>query len=176
MNAMCDLTHIDLHLVRNILHLYRIFNADVLCREDVTEDEFIDVVENNRIYLRCLYVSNKVDTVSLDEVDHLAHEPHSVVISCNERLNLDYLLDKIWEYLDFLRIYTKPRGKRPDFNDPVIMRNGASMEDICHSIHRDMAKNFKYGLVYGTSAKHQPQRVGLAHLLEDEDVVQVMTK
>lgn len=41
LNAMCDLTHIDVHLVRNILHLYKIHNADVLCREDITEDDFI---------------------------------------------------------------------------------------------------------------------------------------
>ena len=143
LNAMCELTHIDLHLVRNILHLYRMFNADVLCREDVTADQLIDVVEGNRIYLRCLFVCNKVDTVTLDEVDHLAHLPHFLVISCNERLNLDYLLDKIWEYLDFLRIYTKPRGKRPDFSEPVIMRNGATIEDVCHAIHREMAKHFK---------------------------------
>ena len=176
LNAMVELTHIDLHLVRNILHLYHVFNADVLCRQDVTEDEFIDVVEANRIYVRCLYVTNKVDTVTLDEVDHLAHLPHFLVISCNERLNLDYLLDKIWEYLDFLRIYTKPRGKRPDLSDPVIMRNGATMEDICHSIHRDMVKSFKYALVWGLSAKHQPQRVGIEHHIADEDVVQVMTK
>lgn len=176
LNAMCDLTHIDIHLVRNILHLYRIFNADVLCREDITEDQFIDVVENNRIYLRCLYVSNKVDTISLDDVDRLAHQPDSVVISCNERLNLDYLLEKIWEYLDFLRIYTKPRGRRPDFNDPIIMRSGASMTEVCHRIHRSMVQQFSYGLVWGQSAKHQPQRVGITHFVADEDVVQVMTK
>lgn len=156
LNAMCELTHIDLHLVRNILHLYRMFNADVLCREDVTADQLIDVVEGNRIYLRCLFVCNKVDTVTLDEVDHLAHLPHYLVISCNERLNLDYLLDKIWEYLDFLRIYTKPRGRRPDFSEPVIMRNGATIEDVCHAIHRDMAKHFK-------SAQHNTTQHNTAH-------------
>ena len=158
LNAMCELTHIDLHLVRNILHLYRMFNADVLCREDVTADQLIDVVEGNRIYLRCLFVCNKVDTVTLDEVDHLAHLPHFLVISCNERLNLDYLLDKIWEYLDFLRIYTKPRGKRPDFSEPVIMRNGATIEDVCHAIHRDMAKHFKSTRTHTCSPRPDTRR------------------
>jgi ribosome-interacting GTPase 1 len=33
--------------------------VDVLFREDVTVDEFIDVVLGNRVYLRCLYVINK---------------------------------------------------------------------------------------------------------------------
>ncbi len=32
---------------------------------------------------------------------------------------------------------------------------------------------FKYALVWGTSSKHYPQRCGLSHPLEDEDVVQV---
>lgn len=73
----------------------------------------------------------------------MAHTPDTIVISCQEKLNLDYLLDKIWEYLDFIRIYTKPRGKRPDFNEPLIMRNGASIEHVCHAIHREMAKHFK---------------------------------
>jgi len=56
------------------------------------------------------------------------------------------------------------------------MRNGSSIEHVCHSIHREMVKNFKYALVWGSSAKHQPQRVGIMHYCEDEDVVQIMTK
>ncbi len=39
---------------------------------------------------------------------------------------------------------------------------------VCKSIHRDYVDKFKYALVWGTSAKHQPQRVGIAHVLEDE--------
>jgi len=36
--------------------------------------------------------------------------PHSVVISCEMNLNLDYLLATLWEYLSLIRIYTKRRG------------------------------------------------------------------
>lgn len=35
-----------------------------------------------------------------------------------------------------------------------------------------MVREFKYALVWGVSAKHYPQRVGLTHPLADEDVVQ----
>lgn len=59
-----------------------IHNAEILFRADCTIDEFIDVVEGNRVYLRALYVYNKIDTVTLEEVNEIAHQPDSVVIRC----------------------------------------------------------------------------------------------
>jgi ribosome-interacting GTPase 1 len=47
------------------------------------------------------------------------------------------------------------------------------MEAMCRQIHHHLTKEFKYALVWGVSAKHSPQRVGLTHQLADEDVVQV---
>jgi ribosome-interacting GTPase 1 len=40
----------------------------------------------------------------------------------------------------------------------------------CHSIHKTIVDDFKHAIVYGKSVKHQPQRVGLSHVLEDEDI------
>jgi uncharacterized protein len=39
-----------------------------------------------------------------------------------------------------------------------------------------MLDNFNYALVWGTSTKYNPQRVGKDHKLEDEDVLQVIVK
>jgi uncharacterized protein len=50
--------------------------------------------------------------------------------SCQLNVNLDYLVEKIWDYLRLLRIYTKKRGQFPDFSEPVILRNGASIEHV----------------------------------------------
>lgn len=47
------------------------------------------------------------------------------------------------------------------------------MEAMCKQIHNTLTREFKYALVWGVSAKHSPQRVGLTHQLADEDVVQV---
>jgi ribosome-interacting GTPase 1 len=49
------------------------------------------------------------------------------------------------------------------------------MEAMCKQIHNTLTREFKYALVWGVSAKHSPQRVGLIHQLSDEDVVQVTT-
>lgn len=55
-NSTVPLTHIDEKMVRTILQVYKIHNAEVLFRCDATVDEFIDVVEGRRSYIPCLYV------------------------------------------------------------------------------------------------------------------------
>ena len=175
-NATCTLTHLSEKLVQLILHEYKIFNAEVLFREDSTADEFIDVICDNRVYLPCLYVYNKIDCISIEEVDRLAHIQYSVVISCEMELNLDYLVSKIWNHLALIRVYTKKRGQPPDFSDALILRRNATVEHVCHVIHRSIVEIFKYALVWGTSTKYSPQRVGINHVMNDEDVIQIMKK
>jgi len=175
-NSTVPLTILNEKLVRVILHEYKIFNAEILIRCDATIDEFIDVVEGNRSYIPCIYVYNKVDQLSIEEFDHLANQPHSILISLQLGLNLDNLLKIMWEYLGLVRVYTKRRGQPPDFGDAIVLRKDNTVEDVCKLIHKDLATQFKYALVWGTSAKHVPQKCGLGHTLEDEDVIQIIKK
>ncbi|KAI4457151.1 developmentally-regulated gtp-binding protein 2 [Holotrichia oblita] len=175
-NSTCTLTKIDEKMVQMILHEYKLFNAEVLFREDCTADELIDVICANRVYLPCLYVYNKIDQISIEEVDRIARQPYSVVVSCNMKLNLDYLLETLWELLRLIRVYTKKPGQPPDFADGLILRKGVTVEHVCHAIHRSLAQAFKYALVWGTSTKYSPQRVGANHIMHDEDVIQVVKK
>jgi len=93
-NSTLPLTHMDEKLVRNILHEYKIFHAEILFRCDATVDEFIDTVEGTRSYIRCLYVYNKIDQLSIEELDQIASRPNSVIVSCNAELNINNLLKK----------------------------------------------------------------------------------
>ena len=92
------------------------------------------------------------------------------------RLNMDFLKDMIWDYLNLIIVYTKKPGKPPDFDDGIILRRGATIDTVCHSIHRTISAVFKYALVWGTSTKFSPQRVGLTHTLHHEDVIQIIKK
>lgn len=178
-NSTLQLTHVDEKLCYQILHEYKIHNAEILFREDATVDDLIDVIEGNRKYIKCVYVYNKIDVVGIDDVDHLARQPNSIVISCNLQLNLDRLLARMWDEMGLVRVYTKPQGQQPDFSEPVVLstdRGGCSVEDFCNHIHRSLLKDIKYVLVWGTSAKHYPQRCGTQHVLQDEDVVQIVKK
>lgn len=73
--------------------------------------------------------------------------------------------------------WLRPAGKLPDFSEPVVLHKSKStVEDFCNRIHKTMIKNFKYAMVWGSSVKHRPQRVGKEHQLHDEDIVQIVKK
>merc|ERR1712146_557796 len=175
-NATVPQTRMDDRLVRNILHEYMIHNAEILFRMDASVDDFIDIIESKQVYLPCLYCLNKIDTITMDAVDWLARRDHSVVISAEQELNLDFLLRRIWDRLKLCRIYTKRRGAPPDLVEPCIVRGEPTVERFCRTIHNSLIKEFKSAYVWGTSPKHDPQRVGLSHLLHDEDVVMIVKK
>ncbi len=50
---------------------------------------------------------NKIDSVSLDFLDQLAREPHTVVMSCELDLGIQDVVDRCWKELQLMRIYTK---------------------------------------------------------------------
>jgi len=177
-NATVKLTKIDEKVIRTILQGYKIHNCDVMIREDITVDEFIDVLIGTRKYIPAISVYNKVDSISLEQLDKYARQDHTVVISCELGLNLDYLVEQIWENLGLVKVYTKKRGHHPDLTDPICLRRGTTIEHVCHGIHRSLASNFKYALVWGRSSKFAPhaQKVGLNHQVADEDVVSIFTK
>jgi hypothetical protein len=124
-------------------------------------------------------VYNKIDALSIEEVDELARKPDSVVISIYMNLNLDVLLAKMWDYLGLIRIYTKRRGQPPDLIDPIVLsseRQGLSVETATRGISKELLDVFNFALVWGRSTKYNPQRVGLSHQLMDEDVLQIVAK
>lgn len=103
-------------VVSQILREYKLNSADVLAREEITVDQLVDVVQGNREYKPCLYLYNKIDTVTIEEVDQLARMPHSIVGSVHKGFNIgqpledDLLKQKLWQYLGLTRVYTKRKG------------------------------------------------------------------
>ncbi len=43
-------------------------------------------------------------------------------------------------------------------------------------MHKSLLVGFDYAMIWGASVKHTPQRVGLSHVLDDEDVIQIVKK
>lgn len=74
--------------------------------------------------------------------------------------NLEELMERIWESTNMIRIYTKPKGQIPDYGAPVVLHAASpTIEDFCNRIHKQILNQFKYAWVWGSSVKHQPQKV-----------------
>ena len=68
LTSMVPLTNVSEKLAQLILHEYKIHNCELVIREDITADQLIDVICGNRVYLPCIYVYNKVDQITIEEV------------------------------------------------------------------------------------------------------------
>ena len=172
---------IDNDEIKAICNEYRISNASIAFRSDASSEDFIDVLEGNRIYIPAIYVLNKIDQISIEELDLLYKIPNSVPISSRMWLNIegtDGLIEKMWEELRLVRVFTKPGKAPPDYDAPVVLRAGrCSVGDFCDSIHKDIKNQIKGAMVWGSSVKHsRGQIVGLTHVLHDEDVCRLIKR
>merc|ERR1711916_98175 len=142
-------------LLTSVLKEYRIPCADVAFRYDASVDDLIDIVEpavsrrGQRVYMPCIYVMNKIDAITIEELDLIDQLPHYIPISAGHEWNFDALLEMVWKYAKMIRIYTKPKGQVPDYTAPRIL------------------SQYKYAWVWGQSVKHQPMKVGVKHELMD---------
>ncbi|MHC1602736.1 MAG: OBG GTPase family GTP-binding protein [Methermicoccaceae archaeon] len=166
---------LDEATIKAVLAEYRIHNADVLIREDITVDELIDVLSGSCTYVRSMTIFNKVDMCSSDHLNSLkAQFPDALFISAQGGEGLAHLRDRVYAELEFIRVFLKPQGGAADTDEPLVVKRGATVRDVCELLHRDFARKFRYGRVWGSSVKYAGQRVGLEHEVADGDVLTVM--
>jgi len=172
----CNLTHLTESTARAILNIYKINHANVIIREDITDDQLIDIVAGNRRYVPAIAVLNKIDLVSPKYVAEARKRigEDLISISADQDLNLDKLTEAIYDRLRLIKVYLKPRNGSPDFEEPLIVTAGSTISDVCQKIHRKFAGEAKYALVSGTSVRFSPQRVGMDHVVQDRDIVTIV--
>ena len=172
-------TNITEGLVKEISRIYGIHNGRIIIREPgLTDEQFIDVLTGNRVYIPSLVVLNKIDLVNQGFVREVQSKigDKFIPISADANINIDALKDAIYKKLDFIRIYMRPKGGETDYKEPMIMRRGCTIQDVCSKIHRSMVRDFRFSYIWGKSAKFGGQKVGLDHMLIDEDVLTIIKK
>jgi hypothetical protein len=102
--------------------------------------------------------------------------PDALLVAADQGLNIDKLKDKIFNILKLIRIYLKPQGRKADYKEPLIIRNRSTVGDVALKLHRDFVRNFRQARVWGSSVKFPGQKVGLEHVLHDEDVLRIIVK
>jgi len=165
-------------LIGGIMRINKIHHARVFIPEPITTEQFIDVILGNRVYINSVTILNKVDLVDKKTLDDIKSKIRTnfIPISADKDKNLENLKDAIYQQLDLIRIYLRPKGGEADYEEPLIVPRDSSIFEICAKIHRDVQKNFRYAYVWGNSAKFKGQKVGKKHIVEDEDVVTLINK
>jgi ribosome-interacting GTPase 1 len=182
-NASADL-ELDEETIKQVLRDQGFVNADVTVGEQVDIDRLIDGVMDNRVYLPSIVTVNKADLIDPDYLptveenlrDHDIDPDEAVFISAEEGKGLDALKERIWDGLGLIRIYMDKPGRGVDYDEPLILRSGDTVEDACEKLGGEFEERFRFARVSGPSAKHDEQQVGQDHELEDEDVLRLVTR
>jgi small GTP-binding protein len=169
-------TTVDLDIedetIKQIMKQKGYTNAEAIIRGEMDLDRFIDGLMRNRKYVPAITVINKAD--KLDEEKRKDYEEeYDLLISAENEENLEELKDQIFEGLDLIRVYMKEKGEEPDKEDPLIMKQGETVEDALAALPGDMKDRFKKAKVTGESSKFPEQKVGMEHELMDEDVLEL---
>jgi ribosome-interacting GTPase 1 len=176
-SSTVKLTMMDMDTMSAIFREYGYVNADIVVREDLTQDRLIDSMADNRIYTPALIVLNKIDLVSSEDLKAIKNALGDITIcaiSAKKGLSIKELRRNIYEKLDLIRIYMKPQRKKADMGEPLVIKRDSSVGDVCDIIHRTFRRRFRYANIWGESAKFPGQTVGLRHILKDKDVITIV--
>jgi len=92
--------------------------------------------------------------------------------SAKEKTNSEELKEKIYNFLDLIRVYSKVPGKKPDLNEPFVFKKGSTIMDMAERIHKDFARNLKYARVWNKNNLNG-LKVTKDYLLQEEDIVEL---
>ncbi|MFN4260975.1 MAG: GTPase [Gemmataceae bacterium] len=136
-----------------------------------------DDEDSGILRVKTLVAANKIDvpgaTERLKIVQEWFGDRFAIhAIAAEHGTGLMDLLAGMYQFLNVIRVYTKQPGKPPDMSSPFTPPAGSTILDLAALIHRDLAANFKFARVWGTSV-HDGQTVKRDYVLHDKDVVEL---
>jgi len=164
--------------IKTVVREYGLVNAQVVLREKITLDDLVDILAKTRVYAPSFSVLTKVDMVNkeqLKEARDLCKDGKTIEVSAPTKKGIIKLKNQIYNSLDFISVFMKPQGEKADLEEPMVVRKGTTIAEICQRLHRDFTRKFRYSQVWGPSAKFPGQTVGLNHEVKDRDVVSIIT-
>ncbi len=126
---------------------------------------------------RVLIAANKSDTPKAMEnlagMRELCGENlKSLAVSAKTGEGLSAMMAELFTLLNVIRIYAKKPGKPVDKESPFILPVGATVHDMAHHVHRDLAEKLKGARIWGGTV-HDGQLVHATHVLTDKNVVEL---
>jgi small GTP-binding protein len=93
-------------------------------------------------------------------------------ISIKDKINTENLKERIFKALKIIRVYPKEPKKEVDFENPVVLKEGARLIDFVKEIKEEWVEKFKGAKLYEKNLKNF-KMVGRDYLLKDGDIVEI---
>ena len=136
--------------------------------------EMTNIFKAHNVMTKKVFVLNKTDSLPSEELKKFERLP-ILKISAKNLLGLEELKQRIFDSLDLIRVYTKEPGKKPS-PLPVVMKKDSSIKNLAEKIRKDYPERFLKAKIWGKSAKFPGQIVGISHVLQDKDVIELYLK
>lgn len=95
-----------------------------------------------------------------------------IPVSAERKEGLEALKLAVWDMLGLIRVFSKE--KSGDVSQrAVLLPEKSTVRDFAEKLHWNIGNNLHSASVWGSSAKFSGQQVGMDHVLQDEDVVQL---
>lgn len=111
--------------------------------------------------LPSLLVVNKIDLLKKDQKPQISgYSP--ILISAQKNQGIEELKEAIWQKLNLMRVYLKPKGKTVDLNKPLIVKKGVNLKEILTKINLSNKERVSRVKIYGPGAKFESQEASFS--------------
>lgn len=165
---------------RALLGVLRFADALVYCTRADGDPEalrpVVREVELAEIEKPAFLAATRADEAGPEAIDRLraAYPGLEVVpVSIIDEASLAAFSDAVWRLTGLIRVRLRSNGRTDD--EPLALELGATVADVADSIHHDLGAQFEAARIWGPSARFEGQKVGREHVVQDGDVVEVLT-
>jgi len=126
---------------------------------------------------RTLLIANKTDLdaggTNLEALKFFFDGSLTIVpVSASTGEGLEGLKKRIFDFLHVIRVYSKAPGKKPDHNEPFVLKRGTTVIDMARAVHKDFAEKLAYARLW-RGTEYTGQMINRDFVLEDEDVCEL---
>jgi ribosome-interacting GTPase 1 len=164
---------------RALLGVLRGADAIVFCHDaNLPLEPFLHVreeVAEAAIDAPAILAATRADEAGDGAIERLraaAPDLDMVAVSVLDDASLDAFRDAVWRLTGLVRVFTRRPGS-PEA-DPLAIKPGSTVADVAAELHGELGLACRGAHVWGPSAKFDGQLVGRDHVVEQDDVVEVI--
>jgi len=148
-------------------------NLHIKIAEPITIQELIEILNTKYIPTLLFVRGDDIQEFTIKDYNHL-----KIVLINDFYLLEQEQIEKIKKLIidETGKIIVYTRKPSEDTKQLLIIDRDSVIGNICHKLHKDIAKNFKYAKVWGEKVKFQGQIASKEYILNSNDIIEIYTK